>query len=592
MPAGTPQCIATISTCPFTDETTRMRPLPPSRRMAALALIAFAACAPTVLHAADGPGSTAFFTHPIDTAADAPLVAPGSNGRLHYGMYRERGGTQARHIVPDFSRAGYRGGGVALPAPASLPVRVVLAPSAGGDDHARIQQAIDTVSARTPDARGMRGVVLLTRGRYTVSNGLVIRSGGVVLRGEGRGSNGTIIRSTYTGRQGRIIEVGNREPSRLVDTAGLPSSTISAAFVPVGAIRVPLASTAGYREGDTLILRRTPNAAWLGADGIDTARYGWTPDGFAMDYARVVAAVDRDALVLDAPVVDAIERRFGGGTVYRVAVRRIGEVGIEDLRLEGNPHTGTAVGTPDSGPYTAIRFNGVRDSWVRNVTLRYVSHGITAHDGAHFNTFQDLAYLDPRYGQTEGMRRYAYNYEGNASFNLTQRCYAEHARHSVVTGALTPGPNVFLDCLAVDGTNDSGPHHRWATGTLYDNTRDTQLRAQNRRRSGSGHGWAGAQQMFWNTGSAHYVLQAPPHAMNWSVGEIGNAVPGKFQPEEPAGIVEHPSQVVIPRSLYLQQLQDRLGAGAVEAVTTPAQRRGRVWEALACQPDACPGDRK
>jgi hypothetical protein len=458
---------------------------------------------------------------------------------------------------------------------------VVLAPSPGGDDHARIQQAIDTVSARTPDANGMRGVVLLTRGHYTVSNGLVIRSGGVVLRGEGRGSNGTVIRSTYTGRQGRIIEVGNPEPSRLVDTDGLASSRISAAYVPVGAMRVPLASTAGYRVGDTLVLRRTPNAAWLGADGIDTARYGWTPDGFAMDYARVVVAVDRDALVLDAPVVDAIERRFGGGTVYRVAVQRIGEVGVEDLRLEGNPDTGTAVGTPDNGPYTAIRFNGVRDSWVRNVTLRHVSHGITAHDGAHFNTFQDLAYLDPRYGQTEGMRRYAYNYEGNASFNLTQRCYAEHARHSVVTGALTPGPNVFLDCLAVDGTNDSGPHHRWATGTLYDNTRDTQLRVQNRRRSGSGHGWAGAQQMFWNTGSAHYVLQAPPYAMNWSVGQIGDAVPGKFPPEEPAGIVEHPAQLVSPRSLYLQQLQDRLGAGAVDAVTTPAQRRGRVWEALA-----------
>ncbi|KAF1017104.1 MAG: hypothetical protein GAK31_00363 [Stenotrophomonas maltophilia] len=299
-----------------------------------------------------------------------------------------------------------------------------------------------------------------------------------------------------------------------------------------------------------------------------------------MDYERVVTALDGSTMTLDAPVADAIERRFGGGVVFRSRVQRISEAGIEDLRLEGNPDTGTALRTPDTGPYTAIRFAGVRDGWVRNVTIRYVSHGITAQRGAHFNTFEDLAYLDPHYGQTEGMRRYTFNYEGNAAFNLTQRCYAEQVRHSFVTGATTPGPNVFLDCLAVDASNDSGPHHRWATGTLYDNTRDTQLKVQNRRRSGTGHGWAGAQQMFWNTGSTQLVLQAPPHAMNWSVGKAGATVPGKFPPEEPAGMLQRPDEVVVPRSLYLQQLRDRLGASAVDAVTTPAQRHGRVWDAL------------
>lgn len=511
------------------------------------------------------------------------MVSLGSDGRLRYALYPEQGSKKASNIVPDFSRAGYQGGGVALPKANALPVRIVLSPSLIGDDHARIQQAIDIVGAQRPDDRGIRGVVFLKRGHYTISNGLVIRAGGVVLRGEGRDGHGTVIHSAQVGRLGRIIEVGNPEPSRLLNAAGLSPVRISAERVPVGAMRIPLQSTEGLRVGDGIILRRTPNAAWLGANGIDTARYGWTPEGFVMDYERLVTAVEGNTVSLDAPVVDAVENRFGGGEVYRVAKQRISEVGIENLRLEGNPATGTAVGTPDNGPYTAIRFNGVRDSWVRNVTMLYVSHGITAHNGAHFNTFQDLSYLAPRYGQTEGMRRYAYNYEGNASFNLTQRCYAEQARHSFVTGATTPGPNVFLDCLAVNGSNDSGPHHRWATGTLYDNTRDNQLKVQNRRQSGSGHGWAGAQQMFWNTGSAHYVVQAPPYAMNWSVGQIGEVVPGKFQPEEPSGILQHRLQVVSPRSLYLAQLSDRLGAQAVEAVTIPAQRQGQIWELLAPQ---------
>ncbi|REN03544.1 hypothetical protein DSI35_17555, partial [Mycobacterium tuberculosis] len=94
-------------------------------------------------------------------------------------------------------------------------------------------------------------------------------------------------------------------------------------------------------------------------------------------------------------------------------------------------------------------------------------------------------------------------------------------------------------------------------------------------------GWAGAQQMFWNTEHDIYVVQAPPFAMNWSVGQVGAIAPGKFPPEEPAGIVQSMGQVVTPRSLYLQQLRDRLGEQAVINVTTEAQRDGRIWDSLA-----------
>lgn len=154
------------------------------------------------------------------------------------------------------------------------------------------------------------------------------------------------------------------------------------------------------------------------------------------------------------------------------------------------------------------------------------------------------------------------------------------ARGSVACSGRVAGPNVFLDCIAVGDSNDSGPHHRWSTGTLYDNTKGYMLRAQNRRYSGTGHGWAGAQQMFWNTEHDIYVVQAPPFAMNWSVGQVGTIAPGKFPPEEPAGNVQSMGQVVTPRSLYLQQLRDRLGEQAVVNVTTEEQREGRIWDSL------------
>lgn len=521
------------------------------------------------------------FIHPIRQGEEAPLVfLSDREKRLIYGLYGERGAESARNIVPDFSRAGYRGGGVALPARDSIAVRRTLSPGAQGDDAARIQAAIDAVSEMAPDHRGLRGAVLLRRGRYTLDRTLVIRAGGVVLRGEGRGEDGTVLRSTVTGPQGRILEVG--APERGAPQAALDArpTRIAMDYAPVGTMRIQVDSADGYRVGDAVAIVREPNDAWTGPQGVDTARYGWVAADYAMHYERIVTAVAGDTLTLDAPLVDAIDVRFGGGRVYRTDVKRIAEAGVEDLRLEGDPNTGVGPRTPTVGPYTAIRFAGVRDSWIRNVAVRYVSHGFTTFDGAHFNSFEDLAYLEPRYGETDGGRRYAFLYEGNASFNLTQRCYGEGGRHTFVTGMRVPGPNVFLDCVAVRENNDSGPHHRWATGTLYDNTKGYLLRAQNRRTSGTGHGWAGAQQMFWNSDHERFVVQAPPFAMNWAVGQTGGSAPGLFQPEEPAGMVQSAGRMATPRSLYLQQLADRLGEQAVINVTTVEQRQGRIWDRL------------
>jgi hypothetical protein len=555
--------------------------LPAFRRVAALTLVTLPACLFSTLSAADPASETSAFIHPINNAEDAPLVELGSNGLLRYALYSERGSDHARNIVPDFSRAGYQGGGVSLPTRSSIPVIEILEPNAEGDDYPRIQAAIDAVAVRVQDSRGLRGAVLLRRGHYRLSKTLTIRASGVVLRGEGRGADGTVIRSEVDERQGKILEVGNSESA--VPRAALdPRRTaITMDYVPVGAMRITVKSAAGYRVGDTVSIAREPNARWVGPEGIDTARYRWTPSDYAVYSERVVTAVDHDTITLDAPIMDAIATRFGGGSVYRTDPIRISQVGIEDLRLEGNPETGTVNGTADSGPFTALRLGAIYDSWVRDVTVRYVSHGFVTRNGAQFNTLQDIAYLDPRYGETQGARRYVFLYEGNAAFNLIQRCYNQGGRHTFVIGARVPGPNVFLDCLAVGDSTDSGPHHRWSTGTLYDNTKGYMLRAQNRRDSGTGHGWAGAQQMFWNTEHDIYVVQAPPFAMNWSVGQVGAIAPGKFPPEEHAGIVQSMGQVVTPRSLYLQQLRDRLGEQAVINITTEAQRDGRIWDSLA-----------
>jgi len=90
-------------------------------------------------------------------AATSEWARAGENGKLVY-RADERGNT-----IPDFSRAGYGGGGVALP---SLPVIAKLAPDPSGDDTARIQAALDAIAKHPADARGWRGAVLLQRGAH------------------------------------------------------------------------------------------------------------------------------------------------------------------------------------------------------------------------------------------------------------------------------------------------------------------------------------------------------------------------------------------------------------------------------------------
>ena len=151
-------------------------------------------------------------------------------------------------------------------------------------------------------------------------------------------------------------------------------------------------------------------------------------------------------------------------------------------------------------------------------------------------------------------------------------------------GAWTPGPNVWVDSLALDALLDSGPHHRYSTGQLYDNirTRDpsgnrNELFVQNRAYSGTGHGWTGAQIMFWNCDS-NFICDAPNAAMNWAVGVIGDV--SAAITSEPGGIIESRGAYVYPRSLYYSQLRDRLGPNCGRHVIIPEQKPGNIWSLL------------
>ncbi len=495
----------------------------------------------------------AFILLAFSAFAQAPLVSL-QNGKLVYNKYANTGQTNLVNQVPDFSNAGYKGGGVKIP---DLPVVETL--SALEDDCRQlIQDAIDRVSALPPDANGYRGAILLKAGVYPVEGSLVIRASGVVLRGEGNLVNGTVLIATQKTQHNFIVLQGSG--SGYAEVSG-SKFRIASAYLPTGTKTIEVEAGHNFQAGDKVVLQKTPNEEWI--DVLDMRQYGWTASGFKTTYERQVVSVDGNKLTLDIPVMDPIQVEYGGGEVYKSSISgRISNCGVENMRIESF----FASVNDESHGWNAIAINRVENGWVRHVIAKYFGYAaVRISNMSRFITVEDCAMIDP-VSLTTGSRKYSFNLEGNSTNNLVQRCMTWGGRHDYVSGSRVPGPNVFLDCVADNTFSDIGPHHRWATGQLYDNVYGGQIRVQNRGASGSGHGWAGAQILFWNCRSYKndIEVQSPPTARNWGIGCVGLA-------QTNTGYWESWGVPVLPRSLYLQQLQERLGASAVEQVTTADQ---------------------
>jgi Cellulose binding domain/F5/8 type C domain len=471
--------------------------------------------------------------------------------------------------IPDFSHVGYAGGGVALP---TVPVKATVTPVTG-DAGATIQAAIDTVSGMTPDpTTGFRGTVVLKAGTYDVAGSVTISTSGVVLRGEGDGPTGTIIHATGTSTRTVIRVQGSGSRSEVSGTR----QAITSAYIPVGARTLTVANGAGFHVGDEVVVERTPNQDWIDATGMDSCTTvggpydtadvdgstcldnPWTPTDRVMDYERKITAVNGNTLTFDTPMVEAIQSQFGGGSVFRYTYPgRINHVGVEYLRSESD----YASDTDENHANRMVAFFSAENSWARNLTSRFFVQGtFEAGTGSRYITIQDSSSLDHK-SQITGGRRYAFDIE-HASNILVMRCYGNTARHDFVTGDNTPGPNVFFDSRAEQSYAEVGPHQRWATGALFDNIVHRSvgggqiLGAYNRGNQGTGHGWAGAYIVFYNCLGDVHRIDSPPYARNWSIGCRATTQQG-------GGEFDSYGKPVGPWSLYLQQLQNRLGGAAL-----------------------------
>jgi hypothetical protein len=516
--------------------------------------------------------SSLTFTHNGMCDDKVSMVQKGPNGELIY--HKDARGNR----IPDFSRCGYMGGGVKIP---DLPVRKKLSPISGSsDDTDRIQKAIDEVSNLSPDRFGFRGSVLLEKGVYRIAGILYIRASGVVLRGEGQLDSGTTLIGTGTTPR-TLISVSGK--SKIQEVKG-SRRKIKHDYVPWGAMTFEVESPSDMSVGDSVIVFRPSTKEWIRdikMDQLPAAKDNrvikqWKPGSYDLLLERTITAVTENRISLDAPIVNALEDKYGGGFIYRVVEEgRITQSGAEHLRLISE-YQKEKENEDEAHALTGVSVNHAANCWVRNVTIVHFSHAIGLEDMAKFITVQDCSYLKP-VSLITGGRRYPYHINGQ--YCLIQRCYSEQARHAHVTGAVVRGPNAFVDCLAENTHSDTGPHHRWAVGILWDNLKGDEFNAQDRGSMGSGHGWAGAQQVFWNCDTSSICVQQPPTAQNYAIGCLGKISTGTIKGRQPGYYESHGTHVE-PRSLYLKQLEDRLGQQAVVNITTEAQRKGTIYSIL------------
>lgn len=423
------------------------------------------------------------------------FVHPGNDGKLEYTPDAQG------NIIPDFSGVGYYHQRKAIP---DVPVVKAIVPTGAADDLNMIQQVIDEVSKMDVQANGFRGAILLAKGIYRISGTLKIGASGIVLRGEGQG---TKLIATGKGQRSLISAGGSGNLKEIPGTR----RKITDAYVPVGARSFSVNNVSGLKTGDRIVVFRPGTDKWihdLKMDQIearDSSTKQWMAKEYDLHFEREITKIEGNRVFIDDPVVMAMEEQYGGGEVYLYSFNgRINEVGIEDLFCESE----FASDTDEDHGWNAVSFGRVENGWVRNVQARYFGYSCVNLGSQSKNiTVRDCRCVEAK-SQITGGRRYSFNNDGQQ--NLFMDCYAADGRHDYVTGAKVCGPNVFFRSKAERTHADTGPHHRWAMGTLYDNiVSDGEINIQDRGNWGTGHGWAGVNQVLWNCTASKAAVQDP-----------------------------------------------------------------------------------
>ncbi len=525
----------------------------------------------------------------------------------------------------DFSKAGYKGGGVKIPNFHELfsENRIIKIFPSGEDDRQAIQDAINTISTWDLMTNGYRGGIELQNGVFYVSKhpqGKVhtfeINKSGIVIKGISgnlKDDAKTIIiqkdKSTstfYVNGFGAIEQFNTKTPIK-----------VDQPYVPVGTKTIRLARLDTLEIGDNIMIYVKPTQKWVdNFPGWNLGEFSATiGDDKNIRMERKITKINpsTNTIGLDASITTQIDiaNGYSNAVVYPITDdQRTRNIGFQDFILAADFDCSEIITTnqvtinciTEEGEFNffndalqsarGIDFYRGKDGWAKNLTGMFFRESfITSNNIFHQLTVQDCAMLD---GVSEdniqihkGGDDYSFNI--SSSNSLVQRCYSRNARHSFTLNNTT-SMVVFLDCLSEKEHLSLEPHQKWAHGVLYDNVKtDGQFKLQYGVDPVEKifHNQKAANSVLWNItsnskrrGEPFMYLDKPKNDLgyNWVIGykfdgcsdnRIANpsdSIHGDI------AYVEAANEYVYPRSLFLRQLKDRLGIQAVNNITISLQR--------------------
>ncbi len=467
--------------------------------------------------------------------------------------------------IPDFSHAGYKGGGVPLPEVENV---LEITP-VSGDNTAHIQAAIDEVSAMALNNNGLRGAVLLKPGLYPIYGTLYIKHSGVVLRGSGSGSDSsenTIIQGKGTDRR-TLVEIGGNDLSKWSYAVAGSRLNITSDYLPVGSRTIEIEDASAYHAGDNIIIRHPSTQKWIDAvDGGGTGKDDpWKPGEIDMYFNSFVTRIEGNKIMLDVPLYHELDRSLSQSYAW-IFTRKglLTEMGIENLRIDIE----TTGPQDENHPWNGIQYKGVENCWARNVTVLHFGKSGFVMEGTTRTTILNCQALEP-HSVVEPPDRYNFHVASACNNILFKGCQSSESRHAFVSnGASTVAGMVFTGCSSDQAHTASEGHRRWGSGFLWDNTSFNStnttrvLGLYNRGDYGTGHGWTGTNQVAWNISAPNnqIVVQKPPIGQNYAIAcdaTVNNN--GPFS--HPAGYIMGTGETSEITSLYEAQLSERLTYG-------------------------------
>ena len=461
------------------------------------------------------------------------------------------------YTVPfGYSQVGYKQSAQTIP---DAPV-VMFVDWQPGDQSARIQAAIDAVARRKADKRtGLRGAILLGKGRFELSEPLRLSADGIVIRGAGR--QATVLYKKGVDR-GAVVYIEGK--SGIVTGDSIPLSDV--------------------RAGDRVVVVRPSTKQWihlLGCDnfggGGDLDYWGWHPGEIDVQWTRTVTAVgtseNQNGGVLNAKNGGFIEfdvpltmttEQLGHVRLMRIkADGRLKNSGIENLTIDCA--TDSSNPKDENHAWDGVYVANATDCWVRMVDFRHLAgSAVVVQRSASQVTVEDCESTQP-VSEIGGYRRRTFYCMGECC--LFQRLYSEYGIHDFAVGLCAAGPNVFSQCDSYESLGFSGSLGPWCTGLLLDcvNIDGNDINLGFRGLEKYGSGWTSSNGTAYQCTASGIFADSVPDGS-------GNVVRGCWGQFNGTGSFSELNDHVKPWSLFWAQLATRTDSATAGKVCRVLER--------------------